>query len=364
MKHREHMTICDLATRLGVTHSTVSRALSPAPGRARMSRETRERIVRLARELGYRPNAVARNLVSRRTHSIGVIVRHLNDPAASNMVQEIHLNLIRRGYLGMFFSARNPEEFDHALESSLSRRVDGLISVALGAEERAQVARFTAPIVYYGGADRSASSVGYRAVHGAMLAMAHLHDLGHRKIGFIGRTDANNPRYMGFMRFLRLNGLPRDAAWIRSVDVTRLRISVDGVFEEGHRQMCNLMERKDRPTATICHNDVMAIGALRALQAGGWRTPEDMALIGFDNLRAGEYAAVPLTTVDPHLDRIARLLTETLIEQIGHQTSPRPPVHIRIDPTLVIRESTVGVEAGKEPAVHRASHSRTHGHDG
>jgi DNA-binding LacI/PurR family transcriptional regulator len=340
MKPQEPITIRDLASRLGVTHSTVSRALSPGSGRSRVSPKTRARIESLARELGYRPNAVARNLVSRRTRSIGVIVRHLNDPFASNLVQDIHLNLTRLGYLGMFFSARDAAEFDHALDSSLSRRVDGILSVTLQPAEQTKVERLGVPIVYYGNSGPRASSVGVEPLQGMRLAMAHLVEQGHRKIGYIGPTDRLNPRFRGFLQGVARHGLPTEPAWVREVAHAGLRVSVDGVFEAGCRQMAALLELPNRPTATICHNDVMAIGALRALSAAGLNVPGGMALIGFDNLREGEFAAVPLTTVDPHLDRIARLLTETLIRQVEKQPNARTPVRIRIEPTLVVREST------------------------
>jgi DNA-binding LacI/PurR family transcriptional regulator len=340
MKYREPITIRDLAARLGVTHSTVSRALSPGPGRSRVSPQTRERIEKLACELGYRPNALARNLVNGRTHSIGIIVRHLNDPFASNLVQDIHVHLTRLGYLGMFFSARNPEEFDHALESALGLRVEGLISVMLRPEEKEKVDRLGTPIVYYGDSDPAVSSVGLDPLLGATLAMAHLVERGHRKIGYIGRVESQNSRYQGFLRFVQKEKLPSNPAWIGRVDGARLEVSVDGAFEEGYRLMRALIALKERPTATICHNDVMAIGALRALTAAGLNVPRDMALIGFDNLREGEFAAVPLTTVDPHLDRIAQLLAETIVRQVEEPASPRTPVRIRIEPTLVIREST------------------------
>lgn len=342
MKRHTPITICDLAERLRVTHSTVSRALAPGPGRAHMRPATRDRIVRLARRLGYRPNAIARNLVCRRSYSIGVIIRHFNDPFIGNLIQDIHVRLTRRKYLGMFFSARNPVEFDQALDSLLSRQVEGLISVSLRREEAARVRNLDMPIVYYGDIGRRCSRVGVDDVRGAMLAMSHLIECGHRKIGFIGQTKEWNRRYRGFQRMSRRHGLPCAAPWIAGVDTAQLEASVDGVFREGYRLMRQLLALRNRPTAVICNNDVMALGALRSVLAAGLTVPGDMALVGFDNLREGEYAAVPLTTVDPHLDQIAARLTETVIQRVENRESDLDPVRIRIEPSLVVRESTVG----------------------
>ncbi len=350
MTERTTITIKDLAARLGVSHSTVSRALSPGKGRTRMSPVTRERIVQAARDLGYRHNAVARNLVSGRTYSIGVIVRHFNDPFYSNMIQELHILLARNNYLGVFFSARTEDEFQHALDSLVSRRVEGILSVALSEEERARVRQIDVPAVYYGIGGAEDNWVGPDHYLGARLAISHLLEAGHRKIGFIGRTDADNHRYQGFREMLREHQLPCPDVWVRSPDRDRVALSVGCVLATGCEQMSRLLALDDRPTAVICHNDVIAIGAERAVIAHGLRVPQDVALVGFDALREGEYAAVPLTTVDPHLDRIVELMVEAICARAEHREPDEAPFQAKLEPTLVVRESTAGPPAASRKA--------------
>lgn len=335
------ITITDIADRLGITHSTVSRALSPDKGRPRMSAETRERIVQTAKELGYRPNGLARDLVRRRTFTVGVIVRHFNDPFYSDMIQELHVRFVQKNYLGIFFSARNLDEFQHAVKSLTSRRVEGIISVALDPEERQHMAQINVPIVYYGTLDHTETWVGPDAKRGTILALEHLIELGHRKIGYIGQVDPQNRRYRGFQQVLRTENLPRSDHWIQQVDAMRPRLSVSGIMQTGYDAMRRLLGHNDRPTATLCQNDVMAIGAERAILASGLRVPEDMALIGFDGLAMGEHATVPLTSVDPGLDGVVEHLVDTLFQRIKAPKTT-PPVQIPIESRLVIRESTIG----------------------
>ena len=337
---KTNITIKDLAAHLGVTHSTISRALSPVPGRMRMSIETRDRILQAAKDMGYRPNGIARNLVQRRTRSIGVIVRHFNDPFYSNMIQELHVRFSRWNYLGVFFSARSMEEFQHAADSLLNHRVDGIISVALTPEERMRIRHIAVPILYYGIGSDEDDWVGPDHHYGATCAVSHLLEEGHRKIGFIGRTDAQNLRYQGFAQALQREGLSCHGDWIRSPGGDQAVLSVSGIMRSGYEQMLRLLALKDRPTAVVCHNDAIAIGAERAVLSCGLRVPDDMALVGFDGRLEGEYAAVPLTSVDPHMDRIVDILADKLFERVENRQKPTEPVQIRVVPSLIVREST------------------------
>lgn len=355
MARQPSITITDLAEHLGVSHSTVSRALSPGAGRRRMSEQTRERIVQAAGKLGYRPNAVARNLVCRRTYSIGVIVRHFNDPFYSNMIQGLHARLTGRNYLGMFFSARDKNEFDHAVNSLESRRVEGIISVAPRPEERARIRQVNVPVVYYGIGGRDDSWVGPDHFQGAGLATANLLHAGHRKIGFIGRSGPDNPRCEGFRHVLRQRTLACPEDWVRQPDDEPIVRDVGGMLRNGYEQMLRLLALPNRPTAVICHNDVIAIGAERAALEKGLRVPQDMALVGFDALREGEYAAVPLTTVNPHLERIVDLLAGSVIQQIESREPGARPVQVRIEPGLIVRESTAGRAVPSVPRLRAAS---------
>lgn len=337
---KTNITIKDLAAHVGVTHSTISRALSPVPGRMRMSIETRDRILQAAKDMGYRPNGLARNLVQRRTHSIGVIIRHFNDPFYSNMIQELHVRFSRRNYLGVFFSARSMDEFQHAADSLLDHRVEGIISVSLTPEERMRIRPIAVPILYYGIGNDEDNWVGPDHHYGAIRAVSHLLEEGHRKIGFIGRADAQNLRYQGFRKALQLAGLPCSGEWIRNPDGDHAVLNVSGVMRNGYEQMLRLLALEDRPTAVVCHNDAIAIGAERAVLSSGQRVPDDMALVGFDGRLEGEYAAVPLTSVDPHMDRIVDILTDKLLERVENRQMPFEPVQIRVIPSLIVREST------------------------
>ncbi len=351
VKRSSSVTIRDLAAQLGLSHPTVSRALAPGQGRSHVSPETRERVARLARKLGYQPNALARHLVSRRTDTVGVIVRHFNDPFFSNLIQEIHDNLTRRHYLAIFYSARDTAELEQAIDSLLSRRVDGLVSIHPACpEEAALIRRVRIPVVCYAGASSDTNSVHTDQYEGAVLAMEHLRDLGHTAIGFIGRTDVPNSRFEGYRHVLAAASLPTVHDWIGRLDGTAIDLSVGGMFRNGYEQMRRFLALAKRPTAVLCHNDVLAIGAQRAVLENGLRIPDDMALVGFDNLQEGEYAAVPLTTVDSHMKQLAQGFTDILIRNMERPGRSRRPVHVRLAPALIVRRSTVGCRS-RVPAV-------------
>lgn len=299
--------------------------------------------------MGYRPNWAARSLVSRRSNTIGVIVRHLNDPYYSNLLQEIHRSLIPRNYVGAFFSARNLDEFRHAVDNLASRRVEGIITVPPTPEERRLFRDLPTPVVYYGHPaelEEDDSFIGPDHRQGALLAMQHLYDLGHRAFGYLGVSNPHEVRERAFLEFLDQVRLPRVEEWIRyeAHPTSVMRQPWDGnpinLHDVGCQQMKCLLNLKKRPSAVLCQNDILAIGAQRALIACGISVPHEMALVGFDNLPESRYAAVPLTSVDFHVERAARMLVDAIFHLFEKPGAGQIPIRTLLAPSLKTREST------------------------
>lgn len=321
------MTIHDIAKLLGVAPSTVSRALS---GKGRISPATREKIQRVAEELGYRPNALARGLATRRTGEIG------------GLIHERHLPLDERSFYGVILATIEAElgQHDyHVLFSTLGdhvfprcveeRRVEGLI--ILGTDVSEPLVRSLAavvPVVLVDHAFPGITSVVGDNVGGARLATAHLLDHGHREVAFVAETLADpgfRTRFEGYKLALMERGL---------------RVRNDLVFEGGRRSdsdqvaMEKLLGCKRIPSAIFAANDFMAVGAIKALANAGRRVPEDVAVVGFDDGALATVVDPPLTTV--HVPRVemgrvaARRLLELLSGKAGAPATEVLPTSLTI----------------------------------
>lgn len=295
-----------------------------------MSSRTQERIVQAAHRLGYQPNTLARSLACQRTSSIGVIIRHFDHPSYGTLVQQIHRNLTRCNYLGIFFSVRNAEEFGHAVDSLLSRHIDGIITVPPSPPEQRQLRRMDVPVIYYGETRRRVLAVSPDYIQGARLAMNRLREGGFRQIAYLGKVSETDERFQAYREFLAEHALPCNPAWITTGE---------GLYAEGYQQMRQVLAVRPRPDAVFCHNDILAIGAQRAVLEARLRIPEDLALVGFDNIPESAFATVPLTTIDIHLDRVAEHLVELLLTQLNNGPKPAAASPTLIPPTLVIRQS-------------------------
>ncbi len=332
------VTIVDIAEVAGVSHSTVSRALR---GHPRISSQTIERIQQIATDLGYVPNTVARGLKTSRSRVLGVIVRRLADPFFSEVLQGIEDVLQAAGYsLFLAVSHRDPAREKGIVQAMAERRVDGIIvsSSHIEPEQIRQFGRFQVPLVLINNQaidEPDVHSVYHDDRFGSRAVTDHLLALGHRCLAFLGnsrggKTDAE--RTSGFQEARAAAGLPFDPG--------RVFAAPNGRPEGGAAGMRAILERTTRPTAVACYNDMMAIGAIQALQQAGIRVPEDMSITGFDNIELAPFASPPLTTFHQPKFDLGREAARMMLRVLADEQAGRPADIVRLRGELIVRRST------------------------
>jgi LacI family transcriptional regulator len=331
----------DIADKTGFSTNTVSLALRESP---RIPLQTRELIRRAADELHYLPNQIAKSLVSRETKTIGLVLTDITNPALTHTAQAIEIALAERGYGTLFATSNNTlSEEIRAIEMVRSRQVDGILIYPTShrqLDHLRPLRRANYPIVLLvGDPDAGIDAVCMDDRRGAYKATRHLIDIGHRKIGIIDGANpyGNFEKREGHQQALAEAGIDLDPDF----DIDPRGHSV----ERGYWALDALMNGPKKPTAVFAANDSLALGALRWALKHKLRVPEDLAIIGMDNIEYAEYAPVPLSTVNYAVETVTRMAVDRLMRLISvGELLPEPRVTL-IDPDLVIRESTLGAKA-------------------
>ena len=302
-------TIADVAARAGVSTATVSRVLAGI-GRARP--ETRDRVLEAARTLGYRPSEVARSLQRRSTQTLGLVITDIENPYFPQLVRAVEDAARAAGYAVLLCNAADdPEREAFYLDLLADRRVDGLIIAAssLGDRHGEWLAAPPVPVVLV---NTAAPDVGLPAILsdnelGGRLAAAHLLDLGHRRFGYLMPPPRNvdaPARVQGIRMALVEAGLDPDGLVVGHGSAL-----IDG----GEAASGQILERAPETTASLAYNDLMAIGALRALRAAGRRVPDDVSVVGFDDVALATIVDPPLTTIVQRTEAMGRWAVERLL---------------------------------------------------
>ena len=331
-------TIADVAARAGVSTATVSRVLA---GLGRASPATRERIREAARELDYRPSGIARSLKRRATRTLGLIVTDIENPFFPQLVGAIEDAARDAGYaLLLCNAAADPEREAGYLDILVERRVDGVIIAAssLGGRHREWLREPPLPVVVVNGLPDGITvpAVASDNRTGGRLAMAHLLDLGHRRVAYLMAPPRNVDAPD------RLAGA-RDALAGRGLDPDHLLIATaDAGVVGGEQAMRELLSHASGVTGVFAYNDLMAIGAIRAVRACARRVPDDISVVGFDDVDIAAYIEPPLTTVAQPIPDLGRWAFEALAQQLRETDPDRPPVDslVRLPVTLRVRAST------------------------
>lgn len=323
-------TIVDVAQRAGVSKSLVSLVLRGSPN---VSDEKRQRVLDVAARLGYRPNAVARSLVQRRTSLLGVLLSDLHNPFFAEVIDGIQAEAATHGYRTILGTGDRVELSEaRALETMLELRAEGLIlaSPVLPMRTIAAASR-ELPTVLVARRSRGASvdSVANDDVAGAALAVAHLASLGHARIAHIdGGEGAGAPqRRRGYERAMRKHGLG-----------AHVRVASGSYTEDGGRRGVTELLAGEPPTAIFAANDLAAIGTLSALAERGIRVPEDVSVVGYDNTALAGVRHIHLTTVDQPRPEMGRTAVTLLLERL--EAGRRTGRHVLMPPSLVVRGSS------------------------
>ena len=326
------VSIKDIAREAGVSHSTVSRALSDSP---LVKAETRERISQLAEEMGYTPNTVARSLVRRRTETLGLVVSTVADPFAAEVVRGIEETAFDNGFGVLLCGSGNNRDREIAAVRMLrEKRVDGIVVSAstVGDFYMPLLDELDIPIVLVNreqGTEYTYSVV-TDDIHGGALAVNYLLDLAHRRIGVITgpvQSQSSHNRLQAYRQTIEELDIPFDP---------QLVVQGDGKADGGYASADCLLDVVHPPTAIFCYNDLTAIGAIRAIKNRGLSVPDDVSVMGFDDIPFAEYVDPPLTTVRQHRYTMGRLATEMILALLNGK-SPEANIYLKGD--LIIRES-------------------------
>ena len=321
-------TMDHVAERAGVSRALVSLVMRDSP---RVSDKSRDKVLAAASELGYRPNASARNLASGQTNTIGVMLNDLHNPYFTEIAEGAAFAAGENGFQILINSGWERESGEiSAIEALLSMRTDGILLGApdLGIELLEDFARQTALVAVsmYSRPD-SFDTVSNHEEHGANLIVDHLVDLGHERIAHIEAGEA-------------AGGTERRTAFIDAMVARGLApIMVSGDFHEasGYEGARQLMKLHELPTAIYAPNDLAAVGVLTYLSEHGIAVPDEVSVVGYDDSLLASIGTISLTTVHQPRQQIGQMAMEILLERIGGRTEAR---HEFIEPRLVARAST------------------------
>lgn len=319
-----------VAERAGVSTALVSLVMRGAPN---VSDHRRERVLRAADELGYRPNVLARNLASRRTNTIGVVLNDFHNTFFADVADAIQAAADRAGYRLLYGNAKHSVEGEaEAVETFLQLRVDGIILAGSMDAPSVEMAARTAAVVIVGRYEHGerVDTVNTDDRAGAQLAVDHLVSLGHRRIAHIDGSDGAgaSERAQGYREAMHRHGL----------DGEILIATGDYTEEGGHAGATQLLASTPRPTAVFASNDLGAIGALDAFTTAGLHVPDDMSLVGFDNTSLTSMSYVSLTTINQPTDEIGHEAIELITRRLDDESADAD--HYVGAPTLVVRSST------------------------
>lgn len=337
------ITIYDVAKHAGVSPRTVSNVVNDYPF---VAQATRARVQQSIIALEYRPNLTARNLRRGRTGMVAFVVPELGVPYFSELGVAIIDEVARRSYTAVIEQTDGDADRERKLisENDLGRVFDGIIfsAMVVGGKDLAELAGKT-PVVLLGERinDGPFDHVTIDNVAAARLAVEHLISLGRRRIAAIGDQPYETAQF-------RTEGY-RQALAAAGIRYNQRLVAPTARFhrDDGARAMRVLLALPKTPDAVFCYNDLLAAGALRTLLQAGVRVPEEIAVVGFDDIEEGHYLSPSLTSVSPDKQLLASLAVGQLFKRLEGDTSD--PVELEVPHHLEVRESTVGLRPSSTP---------------
>ena len=340
----ERPTLRSLAEKLKLSPASVSLVLNDAPGARAIPKATQDRIHAAAAAAGYRPNPLAKALRGRRSLTVGVMVSELSEGYAAVVMSGIEDALLHAGYLYFVASHRHRDDLiEEYPRLMLDRAVDGLIVVDTPMRTALPV-----PVVAVSGHTRTEGVTNIVIDHGraATAAIEHLHGLGHRRIAFIkGQPFSSDTavRWRTIQEAMRAQRLTIDPALVAQLE------GDSPLPDLGYQAARRLLAVMPRFTALFAFNDISALGAIGAVREAGLRVPEDVSIVGFDDIPSAAYQLPGLTTIRQPLYEMGQRAADTLVARLespGRET----PRTITLSPTLVIRGTTARPAGGAADA--------------
>ncbi|MEP6720939.1 MAG: substrate-binding domain-containing protein [Variovorax sp.] len=335
-------TIKDVALLAGVSVTTVSHVVNDT---RHVSAQGRERVELAIRELGDEPSAVARSLKSNTTSTLGMLIPNSSNPYFAEIVRVVEDRCFGAGYTLILCNTDDePRRQSVYLQVLAERRIDGLIVVSTGNDDSlvTQLHGLKVPTVLVDReiADPSCDLVETAHMQGGLLAVRHLLSLGHRRIACIGGPIGVTPseqRIEGWRMALAESGAAPNADAL----LWRGGFTSQGGYEAMHA----ILRTEQAPSAVFVCNDLMAIGALRAAHETGVHVPDELSIVGFDDIELSAYTSPPLTTVAQPKERIGALAVDMLLERVSKRR--HEPRKVVLQPELRVRASTARLPSGR-----------------
>ena len=327
------VTLKAVAEYLGLTPGTVSAVLNDAPSARSIPQETKNRIHAGAKELNYRPNFFARTLRNKRTYTIGVIAEEIGDSYGSAIISGIEQVLRKRDYFFLTVAHRhNPELLNRYSQILSERGVEGIITVDTTVYEMPVL-----PTVAVAGHKQLKGVTNIVLDHhrAAVLALNHLKELRHERIAFMKGNPLSSDskdRWDAIVQVAGQLGLKIDDELVVQIDNDEATPMLGYPFAK------ELLSHGKPFTALFAYNDISAIGAIRAIHEHGLRVPQDISVMGFDDIPSAAFHTPSLTTVKQPLNRMGEVAAQSLLERI--EGNKEYPAEIAIEPEFVAREST------------------------
>ena len=339
------MDIREIAKRAKVSTATVSRAINRVPT---VDPQLAKRVWRVVEELGYYPNTQARALVSGKTRIFGLIVSEITNPFFPEIVQSFEDIAVQHNYEILLTSTvHDPKRMEMSVRRMLERRVEGVAILTFGMEEALlEGLRFRkVPLVFVDVAPPVAriSNIKINYGRGIRQAVQHLAALRHEQIAFVTgplNLRSAKARKDAFEESLREIGMRLDP---------ELVVEGDHTMEGGIRALARLVELPNRPTAIMCSNDLTAIGVMREAYEYGIPIPQQLSVVGFDDVRMAQFMTPPLTTIQMSQTELARLAFKALLTEVERETPAERGTEYELDTDLVLRKSTALAPRASKP---------------
>lgn len=331
---RRRVRYKEVAERAGVSVATVSYVVNNGP--RSVSPEVRARVEAAIAELGYYPNDLARSLRLQHSSVIGAIIPRMTNPVYAEIIRELENVCSQQDFLVVLCNTeRQPEREKKFVHILRAKRVDGVVINPHADPEQLIEPLLQAgiPTVVLEHDLPGVHCIGIDELRGGQLATQHLVDLGHRRIALLKHKPTSAlsvRRSVGYLQTLERAGLEADPALI---------LECEGTYEAGYAAMMWLLSLKDPPTAVVAHNDMLATGAISAIHSAGLSVPEDVSVVGYDDIASAAYLSPPLTTVRSPKAQMGLLAGQTLLKLV-RRTEEVQPAMVTLPVELVVRQST------------------------